>query len=167
MLKNEKSITFAEGFEQYRLAIEYKGVGAYIEAIDVLSKTIMQLSSASNTTWNEIHLISVLQDRLADVYMEINEFEKALYFLAKSLVHIDILLEHENQDSIILYENQALKVRDMAFLYQTLHQYDNAIIYFKKAIVRYKLLIKFGGEGADAIFFIKRELKILKSRRKR
>ena len=164
MLRNEKSITFAEGFEQYRLAIEYKGVGAYFEAIEVLTQTIKQLSSSSSITWNEIHLISVLQDRLADVYVETHEFEKALYFLAKSLVHIDILLEHENQDSIILYENQALKVRDMAFLYQTLHQYDNAIIYFKKAIVRYKLLIKFGGEGDDAIFFIERELKILNSK---
>ena len=163
ILENKNKITFAEGFEQYRLAIKYKGVGAYVQAIEVLTRTLKELS-CTNSTWNEIHLISVLQDRLADVYVETNEFEKALYFFKKSLAHIDLLLKHDNQDSIILYKNQALKVRDMAFLYQALHQHDKAIVYFKKAIARYELLIKFGGEGDDEIFFIERELKILNSK---
>lgn len=161
ILKNKKQLTFDEGFEQYQLAIKYKRAGACLQAIELLIHTINQLSTLSNPL-NELHLISVLQDALVDIYVEINVFEKALCFLELSILNIDFLLKHENQDSLILYENQALKVRDMAFLYQALYQYDDAIIYFKKAIVRYELLIEMGGKGEDAIFFINREINILK-----
>jgi tetratricopeptide (TPR) repeat protein len=161
IVKNKKQLTFDEAFEQYHLAIKYKRAGACVQAIEVLIHTINQLSMLSNPL-NELHLISVLQDALVDIYVEINVFEKALYFLEESLSNIDVLLNYENQDSLILYENQALKVRDMAFLYQALYKYDDAIIYFKKAIVRYELLMKIGGKGEDAIFFINREISILK-----
>jgi len=161
MLNTTENILIDNCLEKHNLALEYQSNGKYTEAIELLDEAIADVRKPQNPL-NEVHLIAILQDALATVYMEIDEREKALYYLEKSVLNIDMFLEHEREDNIKHQENQALKLIDMSVLYRSLQEYDKAIEASQKAIAHYEILIDLNDEyQKDTIYAIKGEISMI------
>jgi tetratricopeptide (TPR) repeat protein len=161
MLKTTENTLIDNCLDKYNLALEYQSNGKYAEAIELLDEAIADVRKPQNLL-NEVHLIAILQDALATVYMETDERKKALYFFEKSVLNIDMLLEHERQDSIQHQENQALKLVDMSALYRSLQEYDKAIESSQKAIAYYETLLTTNSNyQEDNIYVIKGEISMI------
>ena len=126
MLKNKENTLVDKSLDKHDLALEHQSNGKHAEAIELLHEAIADVRKPQNQL-NEVHLIAILQDALATVYMEIDEREKALIFFEKSVLNIETFLKYETQDSIKHQENQAFKLIDMSALYRSLQEYDKAI----------------------------------------
>ena len=158
MLKKEK-LNFNEGLQQYRLALEYKSYGADIKAIEILKKVLYNVDNIKKTP-EEIHLLSIVEDSLATVYMEMENLSAALYYFNKSISSINTLLSFDHQN-INLHKNQALQLINMAHLYWSLGEHDKSLTYSQKAIEQYELFTKLNVGGAS--LSLKDEINRLKS----
>ena len=160
MLKNKKSLTLDEGFERYYLALEYKSVGNNLKAINILKTTIIHLCNPEKLS-NEVHLVAILQNALAKIYMEVNDIKQALYFFDKSILNIDSLTAKENKVSVPLQEQQILKLLNMALLYKKIKKPDKSIKYLKLGQDRYKLIINSKERDETMSITIKNKMQIL------
>ncbi len=161
MLKTTENTLIDNCLDKHRLALEHQSNGEYTEAIELFHEAISDVRKPQNPL-NEVHLIAILQDALATVYMEIDEREKAIYYFEKSVLNIDMFLEHETQDNIQHQENQALKLIDMSTLYRSLQKYDKAIDALKKAIGYYKVLIDLSDDyQEDSNYAIQSEISMI------
>jgi tetratricopeptide (TPR) repeat protein len=161
MLKTTENILIDKSLDKHNLALEHQLNGKHAEAIELLDEAIADVRKPQNPL-NEVHLIAILQDALATVYMEINELEKALYYFEKSVLNIDMFLEHETQDNIEHQENQALKLIDMSTLYRSLQKYDKAIESSERAIAYYEVLIDLNDAyQEDNIYALKGEISMV------
>ncbi|CAA6806209.1 MAG: Unknown protein, partial [uncultured Sulfurovum sp.] len=161
MVKEKENILIDNCLDKYSLALTHQSNKKYTKAIELLNEAISDIIKPQNPL-NEVHLIAILQDTLATIYMEVDEREKALYYFEKSVLNIEIFLEHEIQDSIEHQENQALKLIDMSTLYRSLQEYDKAIESSKKAIAYYEILINLNDKyQEDNIYTIKGEISMI------
>ena len=160
MLKKEK-LDFNEGLQQYRLALEYKSYGADLKAIEIFKKVLYNIENIKNTP-EEIHLLAIVEDSLATVYMEIDNPSAALYYFNRSISSINILLSFDDQN-INLHKNQAVQFINIAHLYWTLGEHDKSLVYSQKAIEQYELFTKLNVDGENTSFSIKDEINQLKT----
>ena len=161
MLKNKENTLVDKSLDKHDLALDHQSNGKHAEAIELLHEAIADVRKPQNQL-NEVHLIAILQDALATVYMEIDEREKALIFFEKSVLNIETFLKYETQDSIKHQENQAFKLIDMSTLYRSLQEYDKAIEASKKAIAYYEMLLTTTSNYQENnIYVIKGEISII------
>jgi len=137
----KRTYKYKKSLDKFNLALEYKSDNNYTQSIKLLLEAIADIRKDRNTIY-ETQLIADFQSQLADIYMDIGEVEKALEFFQKAIINGDMVLSNSSGDNIKLIENQALNLIDMAILYRTIEEFDEAISHYHKAIERYDLLIK-------------------------
>ncbi|CAA6798500.1 MAG: FOG: TPR repeat [uncultured Sulfurovum sp.] len=166
MSRSQENTLIDDCLDKHDLALEYRKNKRYEEAIELLTEATEDIRKPQNKL-NEVHLISVLQDTLAGVYMEINEIEKAISYFQKSILNLDMFLEHTatDKETILHHENQIMKLTDMALLYKSLQEYDDAITSYNKIISRHKLMKELDNSynNNDDIFAVQGEIFMVKA----
>ena len=87
MPKNRENLIFNDGLAECQRALEYKSSGACEKAIELLN-TIIKKTDREGNSLEEVHLLAIVQKHLGIVYMEIDEIEKALYYLDEANLNL-------------------------------------------------------------------------------
>ena len=154
----QKNPTVKNGLLQCRIALKYKATGAFEKAIQTLQNIISDVRKKENS-FDEVHLIAIVQENLAITYIEMDEDEEALYYFEKALLNLNMILKN-NPNMTLLYEDQAFILIDMGLIYRNLKKYDKAVKCSKKAI---KLYRSSNCAEKDKIYALKSEIFLIKA----